>query len=149
VNCRNRGAPAVFTLGRRLDGAADQDGSKGMKAMILGFEAPGDFAKRTDKAQYKSYIDEWYAFSGSLEKAGILRSAAALSGPETATVVSIRNGRRSVEDGPFTDSKEQLGGYFVVEVGSLDEAAKWAAKCPAAKNGRVDVRLVPDYGQGD
>ena len=120
-----------------------------MKAMILGFEAPGDFAKRTDKAQYKAYIDEWYAFSGSLEKAGILRNAAALLGPETATVVSIRNGRRSVEDGPFTDSKEQLGGYFVIEVGSLDEAAKWATSCPAAKNGRVDVRLVPDYGQGD
>lgn len=120
-----------------------------MKAMILAFEAPGDFAKRADKAQYKAYMDEWYAYGGSLEKAGILRNGAALHGPETATVISIKNCKRSVEDGPFTDSKEQLGGFFVVEVGSLEEAVDWGRKCPAAKSGRVDVRAVPDHGQGD
>lgn len=120
-----------------------------MKAMILAFEAPGDFARRTDKAQYRAYMEGWRAFGGSLEKAGILRNGAALSGPETATVVTVKNGRRGVEDGPFSDTKEQLGGYFVIEVGSLDEAANWAKNCPAAKNGRVDVRVVPDYGQED
>lgn len=120
-----------------------------MKAMILAFESPGDFAKRSDKAQYESYMAGWYAFGGALEKAAILRSGAALHGPDTATMVSNEGGRRRVEDGPFSDSKEQLGGYFIIEVGSLDEAAAWASKCPAAVNGRVDVRVVPDYGQGE
>lgn len=115
-----------------------------MHAMILAFESPGDFARRQDKAQYKTYMEGWYAYGGSLEKAGVFKSGGALLGPETATVVSIKNGKRIVEDGPFTDSKEQLGGYFVIEVGSLDEAAQWAKKCPAAKEGRVDVRVIPD-----
>jgi hypothetical protein len=120
-----------------------------MKAMILAFESPGDFARRSNPAQYQAYMDGWYDYGGSLEKAGVLRSGAALEGPETATLVSIADGRRRVEDGPFSDSKEQLGGYFVIEVASLEEAATWAAKCPAAVEGRVDVRVVPDYGQGE
>lgn len=120
-----------------------------MHAMILALESPGDFARRQDKAQYKAYMDGWYAFGGSLEKAGILKCGAALLGPETATVISIKDGKRVVEDGPFTDSKEQLGGYFVIEVASIDEATNWAKNCPAAKNGRVEVRAVPeDYPLG-
>lgn len=119
-----------------------------MKAIILAFEAPGGFAKRTDKAQYKAYMDGWYAFGDALQAAGVFRGGAALQAPQTATVIRIANGRRSVEDGPFTDSKEQLGGYFLVEVASLDEAAELSKKCPAAKDGRVDVRAIPDYGNG-
>jgi hypothetical protein len=120
-----------------------------MKAMILAYEAPGDFARRTDKAQYKAYMDGWYAFGGSLERAGILKNSAALEAPETATVLTVENGKRTVEDGPFSDSKEQLGGFFVIEVGSMDEAVDWAKKCPAARNGRVDVHVVPEYGNGE
>ncbi|HNS87746.1 MAG TPA: YciI family protein [Parvularculaceae bacterium] len=119
-------------------------GETGMHAMILAFESPGDFARRQDKAQYKAYMEGWYAYGGSLEKAGVLKSGGALLGPETATVISLKDGKRVVEDGPFTDSKEQLGGFFIIEVGSIDEAAKWAKSCPAAKEGRVDVRAVPD-----
>ena len=117
-----------------------------MKAMILAYEAPGDFAKRADKALYKAYTDSWYAFGGALEKAGILRNGAALQGPESATVLSMNGDRRVVEDGPYSDSKEQLGGFFVIEVASMDEAVDWAEKCPAAKGGRVDVHVVPEYG---
>lgn len=121
-----------------------------MKAMLLAFETPGDFAlRRADKATFDAYMGEWIAYSGALEKAGVIRGGAALKEPETATVVSIENGRRRVEDGPFADTKEQLGGYFILEVADLDEAARWAARCPAAKTGRVDVRAVPDYGQGE
>lgn len=120
-----------------------------MKAMLLAFESPGDFAlRRADKATFNAYMGEWFAYSEAMTKAGVVRGGAALKAPETATVVSIENGRRRVEDGPFADTKEQLGGYFILEVADLDEAARWAAKCPAAKTGFVDVRAVPDYGQG-
>lgn len=120
-----------------------------MKAMILAFESPGDFAqRRAEKAAFDAYMAPWFAYSDAMAKAGIMRGGAALKEPGTATLVSIENGKRRVEDGPFADTKEQLGGYFVVEVRDLDEAARWAAKCPAAITGFVDVRAIPDYGQG-
>lgn len=121
-----------------------------MKAMILAYESPGDFAlRRADKQTFDAYMGGWFAYSDALNKAGVARGGAALKEPETATVVSTGNGRRRVEDGPFADTKEQLGGYFIIEVADLDEAARWAAKCPAAKTGFVDVRAIPDYGKGE
>lgn len=121
-----------------------------MKAMLLAFEPPEDFAlRRADKKTFDAYMGEWFAYSEAMTKAGVIRGGAALKEPETATVVSIENGKRRVEDGPFADAKEQLGGYFILEVANLDEAARWAALCPAAKSGRVDVRAIPDYGQGE
>ena len=121
-----------------------------MKAMLLAYEPPGDFAlRRADKHTFDAYMGEWFAYSEAMTKAGVIRGGAALKEPETATVVSVESGKRRVEDGPFADAKEQLGGYFILEVANLDEAAGWAAKCPAAKSGRVDVRAIPDYGQGE
>ena len=61
----------------------------------------------------------------------------------------MRGGVRKVEDGPFPDTKEQLGGFFVVDAPDMKTAVAWAAKCPAAKHGFVDVRVIPDYGQGE
>lgn len=120
-----------------------------MKVMMLAYEAPEDFALRDDKAKYAAYMGEWYAFGDALEKAGLSRGGAALEQPHAATVLAIRDGKRSVEDGPFPDAKEQLGGYFLLETPDLETAAQWAAKCPAAARGRVEVRVIPDYGQGD
>lgn len=121
-----------------------------MKAMLLAYEAPGDFAlRRAEKNTFDAYMAAWFAFSDALTKAGVVKAGAALKEPETATTIFVDNGRRRVEDGPFADSKEQLGGYFILEVADLDEAVRWAEKCPAAKSGRVDVRVVPDYGQGE
>ncbi|MFN0025522.1 MAG: YciI family protein [Parvularculaceae bacterium] len=120
-----------------------------MKAMILAYETPAEFAKRrAEKPVFEAYMGEWFAYSRALTDAGVNNGGAPLLGPKTATIVAIRGGKRSVEDGPFTDSKEQLGGYFIVEVASLDDAARWGAKCPAARTGRVEVRAIPDYGQG-
>jgi hypothetical protein len=118
--------------------------------MLLAYETPGDFAlRRAEKKAYDAYMGEWFAYSEAMTKAGVIRGGAALKAPETATFVSMQGGKRRVEDGPFADAKEQLGGYFIIEAANLDEAARWAAKCPAAKSGRVDVRAIPDYGQGE
>ena len=57
----------------------------------------------------------------------------------------MRAGRRIIEDGPFADAKEQLGGYFIIEANSFAEATERAKSCPAAVNGRVEVRVVPNY----
>ena len=119
-----------------------------MKAMLLAYEAPGDFARR-NPAEMEAYMAPWIAYTAEMRQAGVNRGGAPLLGPETATVLSVRDRRRTVEDGPFADTKEQLGGYFILEVADLDEASRWAANCPAAKNGYVEVRTIPDYGQGE
>lgn len=118
-----------------------------MQVLLLAYETAADFAKRSDPAAFQHYMGGWFAYSSALEASGALRGGGALQGPETATCVRVRDGRRMVEDGPFSDAKEQLGGYFMLETDTVDAAARLAAGCPAAKTGRVDVRGVPDYGQ--
>ena len=79
-----------------------------------------------------------------LRKSGLLIAAEALQPVETATTVRVRNGKVSMTDGPFAETKEQLGGYYVIEADSLDEALAWAAKIPSARIGSIEVRpLVP------
>ena len=63
----------------------------------------------------------------------------------TATTVRVRDGERLLTDGPFAETREQLGGFYVIEAGSLDEAIEWAAKIPGAQTGSVEVRPVMDY----
>jgi hypothetical protein len=65
---------------------------------------------------------------------------AGLQPPPLATTVRLREGKRQVQDGPFADTKEQLGGYYVIEVPGLDQALDWAARCPSVSSGSVEVR---------
>lgn len=112
-----------------------------MKFMILAYETPDEFESRRDPARIDAYMAKWRAYSAAVN----FLSCSALESPEAATRVSVRNGRRIIEDGPFVDAKEQLGGYFIIEADSLSAAAERARSCPAASGGRVEVRAVPDY----
>ena len=80
------------------------------------------------------------AYIGSLKEAGIFVDTDWLQPSLTATTITLKSGERRVQDGPYADSKEQLGGYFVVEVDNLDIALDWAAKCPSAQYGIIEVR---------
>ena len=71
-----------------------------------------------------------------------MKSGNGLQPPDTATTVRLRDGKRHVQDGPYADSKEQLGGYFILDVPGLDVALDWAARCPAAPDGSVEIRPV-------
>jgi len=84
----------------------------------------------------------WRAYDQALTAAGVLVGGNRLAHPATATTVRLEEGRRLVQDGPFADSREQLGGYVVVDVASLDEALEWAARCPAASFGTIEVRPI-------
>ena len=112
--------------------------------MLLLNESEGDFAQRNDPSQAGAYWGGWSAFIGAMAQAGIIVSGSGLLGPDTATTVRIRDGKRLVQDGPFADAKEQLGGYFVIEVPDLDAALEWAARAPSASGASVEVRpLMP------
>ena len=114
-----------------------------MKLLLLANEAPEDFALRENKEKYDSYMGAWFAFGAALTEAGIHGGGGALKAPSTATVVSVRDGERRVEDGPYPDAKEQLGGFVVIDAPDLNTGADWAKKCPASANGFVDVRVIP------
>lgn len=113
-----------------------------MQYMLLLNETEGEFARRNDPGQAGAYWGGWNAFIGAMAQAGIIVKGDGLQGPHTATTVRIRDGKRVVQDGPFADAKEQLGGYFVIEVPDLDTALEWAARAPSASSASVEVRPV-------
>ena len=80
------------------------------------------------------------AYTHELIAAGVSRGGAALAPVGTATTVQVAGGKTTTTDGPFAETKEQLGGYYHIEVADLDAALKWAAKCPGARHGCVEVR---------
>ena len=113
-----------------------------MKYMLIHKENEPDFASRTDPDKAGAYWGAWSAYIGALTQAGVIVNGHGLQAPHTATTVRVRDGRRELQDGPFADTKEQLGGYFVIEVPTLDDALDWAAKAPSAAYASVEVRPV-------
>ena len=115
-----------------------------MQYAIIVYENEQDFKDRMNEKKPHINMSAYVAYSQALVAAGVARGGAGLQLPGTATTVKIKNGKKHVQDGPFSDSKEQLGGFFLIEVANLDEALAWAAKCPAASSTGVEVRpLLP------
>jgi hypothetical protein len=92
------------------------------------------------KSEQEHGVAAYRAYTEALTKAGVLHGSNRLQASSTATTVRIANGKPQVQDGPFVDTKEQLGGYFILDVPDLDAAISWAARCPAAGHGVVEVR---------
>jgi len=87
---------------------------------------------------------EFVAYTEAMQKAGVMVGGERLKGTKHGARVRVRDGKSTVLDGPYADAKEQLGGYYLIDVPSLDEAVSWAVRCPAAKYGTIDVRpLAP------
>jgi hypothetical protein len=102
----------------------------------------GDETVQLTEEEWSMLIGEYFAFSDSL---GDQKIASAPLEPSTATTtVRVRDGDMLITDGPFAETKEQLGGYYLIEAETLDEALEIAARCPGAKHGAVEVRpLMP------
>jgi hypothetical protein len=107
----------------------------------------GDEQRRAtlEPEESKAILDAYNAFSIEAEEAGVMVTGDGLQPTATATTVRVREGERLLTDGPFAETKEQLGGFYVVDCKDLDEAIEWAAKIPGAKTGAVEVRPVIDY----
>lgn len=121
-----------------------------MQYLIMALEDEDAFTARNDPDRSEDYWASWSGYLAALEEAGVLVGAGGLQPPTASTTVRLRDGARLVQDGPFADTKEQLGGYFVVDVPDLDVALGWAERCPSAAYGSAEVRplLPPRAGAG-
>ena len=90
--------------------------------------------------QIKDGMAAFHTYAKALDEAGVLRSAEVLQTIDSATSVSVRNGKLQVQDGPFAETKEAFAGIFMIDVRDLDAALAWAEKCPAAQWGKVEIR---------
>jgi len=114
-----------------------------MKYMLMTWVNENGWAKMT-KAEQEQGAAAYMAYGEALTKAGALAGSNRLQPTSAATTVRVANGKSQVLDGPYVDSKEQLGGYFLIDVPDLDAAISWAARCPAAGHGVVEVRPIWD-----
>ena len=115
-----------------------------MQFALLIYESPEAFASRK-KDENDTYTGAWRAYYKALVDAGVYVGGDPLEVPETGTTLRLTEGKRRVQDGPYADTKEQLGGFIVLELPSLDAALDWAARCPTASAGAVEVRpLAPE-----
>jgi len=92
------------------------------------------------EAEMNAAFGAYMQYTKDLATAGVLKGSASLQPVATATTVRVKGGKQTTTDGPFAETKEQLGGYYIVDVPNLDEAIKWAAKCPGAAHGCTEVR---------
>jgi hypothetical protein len=95
--------------------------------------------------QMSEVLAAYSAFGEEAGAAGVILGGEGLELTSSATTVRVRDGERLLSDGPFAETKEQLGGFYLLECGSLDEAIDWAAKIPGAATGSVEVRPVMNY----
>ena len=116
-----------------------------MRYTLFLYSDEADFADATPE-QIEQSKTVYGAYINDLQQAGVFVDTDWLKPSTTATTISLRGGSRRVQDGPYADTKEQLGGYFVIEVADLDAALAWAENCPAAHMGVVEVR--PSAMQG-
>jgi hypothetical protein len=114
-----------------------------MQFALLIYESPEAFASRKSDGS-DHYTGAWRAYHKALVESGVYVAGDPLEVPETGTTIKLKDGKRGVQDGPYADTKEQLGGFTILELPSLDAALEWAARCPAASYGAVEVRpLAP------
>ena len=94
------------------------------------------------KGQAEKMYADYRKYTEDLSRAGVLRGGSELKPTTAATTIRVRDGKRQVTDGPFAETKEQLGGYYLLECANIDEALEYAAKIPAAEDGSIEVRPI-------
>jgi hypothetical protein len=112
-----------------------------MKYILMDYVNEAGWPKLT-KAEKEHWLGAYIAYVDAMSKAGVLKGSTGLQPTSAATTVRVANGKTQVLDGPYADSKEQLGGFHIIDVADLDAALAWAARCPTALHGVVEVRPI-------
>ena len=114
-----------------------------MKYILLDYVNEAGWPELT-KDEKEHWLGAYIAYTEAMSKAGVLKGSTGLQPTSAATTVRVSGGKTQVLDGPYADSKEQLGGFRIIEVADLDAALSWAARCPTALHGVVEVRPIMD-----
>ena len=117
-----------------------------MKYLCLIYDAEKQTAAMS-KTEADAFMGEYFAFTEAIRQNGQYLSGNALQPVHTATTVRVRNGKLSTTDGPFAETKAQLGGYYLIEARDLNDAIQVASKIPSARFGSIEVRPIIDYSQ--
>ncbi len=103
--------------------------------------------EKLPKEQADAIMGEYFAFTDGIRKSGQYLGGEALQPTHTATTIRVRNGKISTTDGPFAETKEQLGGFYLINAKDLNEAIQVASKIPSARWGAIEIRPVVDFSQ--
>lgn len=117
-----------------------------MQYMMLIFEDEAVMKRGAEEKGFEAYMAPWFKYTTDMREAGVLVSGEPLEEAKLATTLSVRDGKRQVQDGPFLATKEQLGGFYILEVSNLDEAMAWAERCPSADTGFLELRPIANLG---
>jgi hypothetical protein len=112
-----------------------------MRYLCLIYDEERERAARS-KSEADSFTGEYFAFTDAIRQSGHYLAAEALQPVQAATTVRVRNGKVSTTDGPFAETKEQLGGFYLIEAGDLNDAIRVASRIPTARLGCVEVRPI-------
>lgn len=92
-------------------------------------------------------LEPWFEYTEAMQKSGVMQGGEALHPTPAATTVRVRNGETVATDGPFAETREQLGGFYLVDCKDLDQAIEWAARMPNADRGSIEIRPVMEFEQ--
>ena len=112
-----------------------------MQYLLMAYVDEAGWPKMS-KSEQEQGVAAYAAYGEALRSSGVMKGSNRLQPSSVATTVRNSNGKAQVLDGPYVDSKEQLGGYFLIDVPDLDAALSWASRCPAANHGVVEVRPI-------
>ena len=115
-----------------------------MRYMLLIYGDENRWAQLSGE-EAEAEMGKWFAYTQELQDAGVSTMGDALQPTATATTVRDNGGEPMVTDGPFAETREQLGGYYLLDVPDLDEAIKWAHKCPGAARGTIELRPIQEF----
>ncbi len=115
-----------------------------MKYALLIF-SDADAGPAAGSPEHAAEMQQWFSYSQELAQAGAMLSGEGLQDVSTATSVRVRDGKTVTSDGPFAETKESMGGFYIIDVDDLDAAIEWAAKIPNVGYGTVEVRPVMEF----
>jgi hypothetical protein len=127
-------------------GDVSAGGYHAMQYLLLIYDSEAEWMKMSQAEQGKMY-GEYMEFTSDIKAKGNHLAGHQLQPISTATTVRVRNGKRLTTDGPFAETKEQLGGFYMIEAKNLDEAIEIASRIPSARVGSIEVRPIVVHGQ--
>jgi hypothetical protein len=117
-----------------------------MEYMLL-IHSDDSRASEIPEAARGQMLAAYRAYTEALHQAGVVRSSNRLRPSGASTVIRVRDGKSEVQNGPFIETREELGGYYLIDVPNLDSALSWAARCPGASHGTMEVRPIWPMGE--